>query len=170
MARQLFKEFAENEVKPLAQEVDETEHFPEETVAKMQKLGFMGPHGGGLEGTSGTIPLPYPRRIYGTFHRHPAPAAARPGRGTFRRRGSAAVPLRADLGPYPQRTVDGHARKTSARNGRLAVPALGGVEGDACGLLPVLPCGRMDMRGPVPFGYGAFVSAGMSAAFIWRAF
>ena len=42
MARQLFKEFAENEVKPLAQEVDETEHFPEETVAKMQKLGFMG--------------------------------------------------------------------------------------------------------------------------------
>ena len=30
MARQLFKEFAENEVKPLAQEVDETEHFPEE--------------------------------------------------------------------------------------------------------------------------------------------
>ena len=35
MARQLFKEFAENEVKPLAQEVDETEHFPEETVAKM---------------------------------------------------------------------------------------------------------------------------------------
>ena len=40
MARQLFKDFAENEVKPLAQEVDETEHFPEETVAKMQKLGF----------------------------------------------------------------------------------------------------------------------------------
>ena len=28
MARQLFKEFAENEVKPLAQEVDETETFP----------------------------------------------------------------------------------------------------------------------------------------------
>ena len=30
MARQLFKEFAENEVKPLAQEVDETETFPPE--------------------------------------------------------------------------------------------------------------------------------------------
>ena len=27
MARTLFKEFAETEVKPLAQEVDETEHF-----------------------------------------------------------------------------------------------------------------------------------------------
>ena len=41
MARKLFHDFAENEVKPLAQEVDETEHFPEETVKKMQKLGFM---------------------------------------------------------------------------------------------------------------------------------
>lgn len=42
MARTLFKEFAENEVKPLAQEVDETEQFPMETLAKMQKIGFMG--------------------------------------------------------------------------------------------------------------------------------
>ena len=42
MARSLFRDFAENEVKPLAQEVDETEEFPMETVKKMQKLGFMG--------------------------------------------------------------------------------------------------------------------------------
>lgn len=42
MARSLFKEFAENEVKPLAQEVDETEQFPEETVRKMAKAGFLG--------------------------------------------------------------------------------------------------------------------------------
>lgn len=42
MARTLFREFAETEVKPLAQEVDETEVFPSETVAKMQKLGFLG--------------------------------------------------------------------------------------------------------------------------------
>lgn len=42
MARNLFKEFAETEVKPLAQETDETEHFPTETVKKMQKYGFMG--------------------------------------------------------------------------------------------------------------------------------
>ena len=35
MARQLFKDFAENEVKPMAQEVDETEHFPMENVKKM---------------------------------------------------------------------------------------------------------------------------------------
>ena len=30
MARTLFHDFAENEVKPLAQEVDETERFPAE--------------------------------------------------------------------------------------------------------------------------------------------
>ena len=36
MARSLFKEFAETEVKPLAQETDETEAFPAETVKKMQ--------------------------------------------------------------------------------------------------------------------------------------
>ena len=42
MARQLFKDFAENEVKPLAQEVDETEVFPRATVDKMGKYGFLG--------------------------------------------------------------------------------------------------------------------------------
>ena len=42
MARTLFREFAETEVKPLAQEVDETERFPRETVEKMAKYGFMG--------------------------------------------------------------------------------------------------------------------------------
>ena len=42
MARQLFRDFAEKEVKPLAQEVDEEERFPAETVAKMQEFGFMG--------------------------------------------------------------------------------------------------------------------------------
>ena len=42
MARQLFKDFAENEVKPLAQEVDEQHRFPRETVEKMAKYGFLG--------------------------------------------------------------------------------------------------------------------------------
>ena len=42
MARALFREFAEKEVKPLAQEVDETEEFPRATVEKMAKAGFMG--------------------------------------------------------------------------------------------------------------------------------
>jgi len=42
MARTLFKDFSENEVKPLAQEIDEEERFPEETVKKMAKSGLMG--------------------------------------------------------------------------------------------------------------------------------
>lgn len=42
MARSLFRDFAQNEVKPLAQEVDETEIFPHATVEKMAKCGFMG--------------------------------------------------------------------------------------------------------------------------------
>ena len=37
-----FKEFAENEVKPLAKEIDETERFPIETVKKMAEMGMMG--------------------------------------------------------------------------------------------------------------------------------
>ena len=43
MARTLFKEFAEKEVKPLAQEVDETEVFPRGTVEKMAKAYGMEP-------------------------------------------------------------------------------------------------------------------------------
>ena len=42
MARQLFGEFAVNEVEPLAQDIDEEERFPTETVEKMHKYGFMG--------------------------------------------------------------------------------------------------------------------------------
>ena len=42
MARNLFREFAEKEVKPLAQEIDENERFPIETAEKMAKYGFLG--------------------------------------------------------------------------------------------------------------------------------
>lgn len=42
LARTLFKEFAEKEVKPHAQEVDETEEFPVETVRKLAGYGFLG--------------------------------------------------------------------------------------------------------------------------------
>ena len=51
MARELFRQFAEAEVKPLAQEIDETERFPRETVEMLQKYGFMG--------------IPYPREVGG---------------------------------------------------------------------------------------------------------
>ena len=42
MQRTLFQEFAVNEVKPLAQEVDENHMFPRVTVEKMAKYGFLG--------------------------------------------------------------------------------------------------------------------------------
>ena len=59
MARTLFKEFAENEVKPLAQEVDETEVFPRATVEKMAKYGFLGIPVPKEYGGQGCDPLTY---------------------------------------------------------------------------------------------------------------
>lgn len=38
----MIRDFAENEVKPLAAEIDEEERFPIETVEKMAKIGIMG--------------------------------------------------------------------------------------------------------------------------------
>lgn len=42
MVRNVMREFAENEVKPLAAEIDETERFPRETVDKMAKYNMLG--------------------------------------------------------------------------------------------------------------------------------
>jgi butyryl-CoA dehydrogenase len=42
MLRQMYREFTENEVKPLAEEVDEQEMFPVETVKKLAKYGLLG--------------------------------------------------------------------------------------------------------------------------------
>lgn len=51
MARTLYRDFAENEVKPLAQEIDEEERFPSESLEKMIKYGFLG--------------IPYPKEYGG---------------------------------------------------------------------------------------------------------
>ena len=59
MAQSLFKEFAENEVKPLAQETDENEQFPVETVEKMAKNGFLGIPVPKEYGGQGCDPLTY---------------------------------------------------------------------------------------------------------------
>ncbi len=59
MAQKLFKDFAETEVKPHAIEVDETEEFPREAVAKMQKYGFMGVPVPKEYGGQGCDPLTY---------------------------------------------------------------------------------------------------------------
>jgi butyryl-CoA dehydrogenase len=42
MVRKLLKEFSENEVKPLAAEIDAAERFPRETVVKMARYDMMG--------------------------------------------------------------------------------------------------------------------------------
>ena len=59
MARTLFREFAENEVKPFAQETDETEVFPRAIVDKMAKYGFLGIPVPKEDGGQGCDPLTY---------------------------------------------------------------------------------------------------------------
>ena len=59
LAQSLYRSFAEDEVKPLAQEVDEREEFPRETVRKMAKCGFMGIPVPKEYGGQGCDPLSY---------------------------------------------------------------------------------------------------------------
>ncbi len=42
MLREMYRSFTINEVKPLAEEIDEEERFPTETVEKLAKYGFFG--------------------------------------------------------------------------------------------------------------------------------
>jgi len=42
MLQEMYRKFTETEVKPLAEEVDEEERFPVETVKKLARYGFMG--------------------------------------------------------------------------------------------------------------------------------
>ncbi len=42
MIRQIARDFAQNEIVPIAAEFDETGNFPTETIRKMGELGFMG--------------------------------------------------------------------------------------------------------------------------------
>ena len=53
--RQMIREFAEKEVKPLAAEIDEQERFPIETVQKMAPLGLF-LNTAGQEGTTSCTP------------------------------------------------------------------------------------------------------------------
>ncbi len=59
LARALFRQFAENEAKPLAQETDETEKFPKSTVEQMAKYGFLGIPVPREYGGQGCDPLTY---------------------------------------------------------------------------------------------------------------
>ena len=51
MLQKMYRSFAENEVKPIAAEVDEEERFPKETIPKLARYGFMG--------------IPYPKEYGG---------------------------------------------------------------------------------------------------------
>lgn len=62
MVRDVVRRFAENEVKPLAADVDEQERFPRETVQRMARLGIMG--------------LPYPVEYGGAGGDYPSYAIA----------------------------------------------------------------------------------------------
>ena len=42
LQQELFRRFAETEIKPIAEEMDETEEFNMDLVDKLQKYGFMG--------------------------------------------------------------------------------------------------------------------------------
>ena len=56
LVQQMMREFAINEVKPIAAEIDETERFPMENVEKMAKLGVMGiPFGKEFGGAGGDV-------------------------------------------------------------------------------------------------------------------
>ncbi|UCE73519.1 MAG: acyl-CoA dehydrogenase [Methanomassiliicoccales archaeon] len=61
MVRKMVREFAENELRPIAADIDKTCEFPKETVKKMGKLGLMGMTvpkeygGGGLDSISYAI-------------------------------------------------------------------------------------------------------------------
>ena len=42
LIRNMVREFAENEVKPIAAEIDKNHRFPTETVKRMAELGLFG--------------------------------------------------------------------------------------------------------------------------------
>ena len=51
LLQEMYRKFAENEVKPLAQEIDEEERFPRENIGKLARYGFFG--------------IPYPKEYEG---------------------------------------------------------------------------------------------------------
>lgn len=59
LQRELFRRFAETEMRPIAREMDETEQFSMELVKKMQALGFFGIPFSGEFGGAGADTLTY---------------------------------------------------------------------------------------------------------------
>ncbi len=59
MMRDLVREFAENELRPIAAEIDRDERFPEESISKLAELGILGMTIPEELGGSGTDTLSY---------------------------------------------------------------------------------------------------------------
>ena len=82
MLRKMYRDFAENEVKPLAEWVDENEAFPEETVKKMAKLGMMGIYFPKEYGGAGADVLSYVMAVEALSSPPTPPCAALPSMRT----------------------------------------------------------------------------------------
>src|SRR5262245_66303743 len=67
--RQMVREFAESEIRPIAAKIDETHEFPAENTKKMAELGLLGmfvpePYGGaGLEYISYVVEIEMLSRV-----------------------------------------------------------------------------------------------------------
>lgn len=59
IVKKMVREFTENEVKPIAAEIDQTERFPMENVEKMKKYGFFGMNMPKEYGGAGTDEMSY---------------------------------------------------------------------------------------------------------------
>ena len=57
--QEMYRDFAENEVKPIAKEIDETMRFPKENVEKMAEMGLFGIPFSEEEGGAGMDTLSY---------------------------------------------------------------------------------------------------------------
>ena len=93
MLRKMYREFAENEVKPLAEEIDEEERFPMETVEKMAKLGMMGIYFPKEYGGAGGDVLSY--AMWYTPRKKSTATGYRRWRSTFALSGSLSFPHRS---------------------------------------------------------------------------
>lgn len=72
MLRDMVRDFAQNKIKPIAAEIDETERFPEEIFAEMGELGILGiPYpeeygGAGMDYTSYALAVEEVARVCGS--------------------------------------------------------------------------------------------------------
>ena len=75
LQQQLFRNFAETEIKPLAKDMDEAEAYDMELLAKIQKCGFLGIPYAREYGGAGSDTLAYTLCMEEMSRSMPAPAS-----------------------------------------------------------------------------------------------